>query len=259
MNLDNDDEEEEANQAMQDRERTAMEQLEKALSRCQRCGDSKACKIDNGGNHVHLTFQQRRSWSIAIVCDASLNIGLWACTNILQAAGTHGVTLKTPPKGEHFMAFHGSSSRQTSGIDPGPHINSQAMMPFAGYGWLPGYSMMAPSMPLHTTPARPSTPEPVPSSDPPDVTSNNPYPLISDFITQLQLQHPLRMLTDSIFTFTSNDYFYIDEVIALTKEELMGPEFKLSGGNAKFILGQVDDETRRIEHVTGRRRRRARA
>jgi hypothetical protein len=69
MNLDNDDEEDQANEAMQEKEKTAMEQLEAALSQCQKCGGTKACKIDRCGNHVNLTFQQRRSWSIAIVRD----------------------------------------------------------------------------------------------------------------------------------------------------------------------------------------------
>jgi len=68
MNLDNDDEEEEANEEMQEKEKAAMEQLEKALSQCQKCGDTKACKIDRCGNHINLMFQQRHSWSIAIVC-----------------------------------------------------------------------------------------------------------------------------------------------------------------------------------------------
>jgi hypothetical protein len=66
MNLDNDDKEE-AQEAMQDTERTAMEQLEKSLSQCQKCGLEKSCKIDNGGTHTHITFQQCQSWSIALV------------------------------------------------------------------------------------------------------------------------------------------------------------------------------------------------
>lgn len=74
MNLDEDEEEAEANEAMEELEKRAMEQLDRALSVCQKCGDTKACKIDNGGNHIHLTFQQRRSWSIAIVCVFLLNI-----------------------------------------------------------------------------------------------------------------------------------------------------------------------------------------
>jgi len=67
MNLDNDDKEEEAQEVMQDAERTAYGNLEKTLSRCQKCGPEKPCKIDIGGQHVHLTMQQRRSWAIALV------------------------------------------------------------------------------------------------------------------------------------------------------------------------------------------------
>ena len=67
MNLDNDDEEDEEHEVMQDAKRTEMEQLEKVLSRCQKCGSEKACKIDTAENHVPLTMQQRQSWSVALV------------------------------------------------------------------------------------------------------------------------------------------------------------------------------------------------
>lgn len=71
MNLDNDEDDDETNEAMEARERIEMEKLDKALSQCQLCGSGKACKIDNSGSHVHLTFQQRRSWSVALVSDIS--------------------------------------------------------------------------------------------------------------------------------------------------------------------------------------------
>jgi len=102
--------------------------------------------------------------------------------------------------------------------------------------------MMAhPMMSAPTTPVRSLSPI-QPSSDPPDFTATNPYPLISDFIATLQLQHPHRSLFGTSTAFATNDYFHIDEVILFLKEELMGTGFNMSGGNAKFLLDQVDNE-----------------
>jgi hypothetical protein len=55
MNMDN---EEEAQEAMQEVEKTSMTVLDRALSHCQKCRPEKSCLVDAGGNHVHLTFQQ---------------------------------------------------------------------------------------------------------------------------------------------------------------------------------------------------------
>jgi hypothetical protein len=52
---------------IEEAERIAHEKLEHYLSRCMKCGDSKFCKIDRGGNHVHLTFQQLSSWAAGLV------------------------------------------------------------------------------------------------------------------------------------------------------------------------------------------------
>jgi predicted alpha/beta superfamily hydrolase len=67
MNLNDEEEEEEGDEEMVAREAKCMEQLERALSKCQKCGDEKCCKIDKSGNHHTLTFQQRRSWAVALV------------------------------------------------------------------------------------------------------------------------------------------------------------------------------------------------
>lgn len=77
MNL-NDDEEEDGDEEMVAREAKCMEQLERALSKCQKCGDEKCCKIDKLGNHHQLTFQQRRSWAVALVC------GLACYANLIE-------------------------------------------------------------------------------------------------------------------------------------------------------------------------------
>lgn len=67
MNLDGDSDDDERDEEMEAKEKTCFEQLERALMTCQKCGDSKYCKIDRNGNHVAITFQQRRSWSVALV------------------------------------------------------------------------------------------------------------------------------------------------------------------------------------------------
>ena len=60
------DDEDGKDKAMAEKERKALEQLEKALSNFQKCGPSKLCKINKNGQHVNLTFNQRRSWSVTL-------------------------------------------------------------------------------------------------------------------------------------------------------------------------------------------------
>ena len=69
MDLDNEDSDgnDGADEAMAERERKALERLEKALGNCQKCGSSKLCKVNKNGQHIHLTFNQRRGWSVALV------------------------------------------------------------------------------------------------------------------------------------------------------------------------------------------------
>ena len=54
-------------EAVHEAEQIAHEKLERHLSCCMKCGDSKFCKIDRNGNHVHLTFQQLSSWVAGLV------------------------------------------------------------------------------------------------------------------------------------------------------------------------------------------------
>ena len=51
-----------------EREKQALEQLERAMTKCQLCGPAKFCKISKAGEHVNLTWNQCRAWSIALVC-----------------------------------------------------------------------------------------------------------------------------------------------------------------------------------------------
>jgi hypothetical protein len=163
MNMDNDDEEEDAQEAMQDAEKTSMAALDRALSRCQKCGPEKACLVDAGGNHVHLTFQQRRGWSIALVSTLRVTHIHAHRLTLFKAAETHGVTLKTPPKGEHFQAFHGREHPISARGDTTP-IQQHMMQPMGmqGFGgmWPPAYNMMHQMMQQSMPIAQPyATPE----------------------------------------------------------------------------------------------------
>jgi hypothetical protein len=61
LDLDNGDgdDDENADKGMAEKERKALEKLEKVLGDCQKYGPTKLCKINRDGQHVHLTFNQR--------------------------------------------------------------------------------------------------------------------------------------------------------------------------------------------------------
>lgn len=125
------------------------------------------------------------------------------------------------------------------------------------YG-MPVMSQAIPRQNVPTTPKRICSPV-EPSSDPPDPNVPHPYPLIEDFFNGLDVLQPVRHITYNVCCFAANDYYYIDELLQLTKAELMADGFGYTAGNAKFILEQVDYEMRRIEHGLGIKRRHARA
>jgi hypothetical protein len=72
-------------------------------------------------------------------------------------------------------------------------------------------------------------------------------------------KHPEHNIEDLGMFFSANDYLYIDEILGLTKDEVMGLGFGITAGKARFILKQVDDEMRRVERDTGCKRRKVRA
>jgi hypothetical protein len=67
LDLDNEDgdDDDEIDEGMAEKEKKALEKLEKALGDCQKCGPTKLCKINKNGQHIHLTFNQHRGWSVA--------------------------------------------------------------------------------------------------------------------------------------------------------------------------------------------------
>jgi hypothetical protein len=115
-------------------------------------------------------------------------------------------------------------------------------------------SMMPPPQ-LDSAPSTRRTNSAEPFSDPPDAAAASIYPLIETFMESLALRHPQCNLDGIGMSFTSNDYFHIDEVLGLTQDEVMKLGFGITVGKARFILNQVDDGMRRVEREAGCKRR----
>jgi hypothetical protein len=125
------------------------------------------------------------------------------------------------------------------------------MMGYPGFGgyWAPPYDM--PMMPPPQSDSAPSTRQTnsvEPSSDPPDAAAASIYSLVEIFMDSLALRHPQCNLDGIRMFFTSNDYFHIDKVLGLTQDEIMKLGFRITVAKARFILNQVDDEMRCVEH-----------
>ena len=89
LDLDNDDEEtgnlsddEGTGTTLMEKEQTFFDQLSRKHSTCQACGPTKRCKIGFNGVHVHLTHNQLRAWSQALVCTVSPSVS--ECTHFLS-------------------------------------------------------------------------------------------------------------------------------------------------------------------------------
>ncbi|KIK76754.1 hypothetical protein PAXRUDRAFT_109269, partial [Paxillus rubicundulus Ve08.2h10] len=245
LDLDNEDgSDDEEDDGMAEKEKKALEELENILWQCQLCGPSKLCKIDRTGQHVNLKFQQRRGWSVAL------------------ATGTHGVTLKSPPKGDLFANFHSlrstgdvpvsgqNSPLTTSTITHPTHLPYPYSMGPGGYGpWMqmpmtPSPWMMALNTPH--TPTRRRHDKHMPSSDPPQQDRLH-YPPISEFLDKLDIEHPRRTLPMYAGKFEALDSYDIDELASLTEDRLTSTELGMSIGNARFLLREVKDEMKRVD------------
>ncbi|KIK93140.1 hypothetical protein PAXRUDRAFT_789413 [Paxillus rubicundulus Ve08.2h10] len=145
---------------MVEKEKKALEELKNVLWQCQLYGPSKLCKIDRTGQHVNLTSQQHRGWSVALL-------------RVIKATETHGVTLKSPPKSDLFVNFHSQRSigdipvlRQNSPFTTGSmthptHLPYPYSMGPGGYGpWMQMPMTPTPWMMAPNTPNTPHTPTP---------------------------------------------------------------------------------------------------
>lgn len=247
---DNDDDEDDGN-GMMEKENKAYGQLEKVLTKCQLCGPTKFCKINKVGEHVCLSFQQRRGWAVAL------------------ASGAHGVTLQNPPKSELFRDFSShpllssKSAVSSPAVAPPGFMTPQAMGQPYMFPWYmppaPGYPGGYPPTPTPMYPPPHQQPQPppahgIPSSDGFDDTYANPYPEINAFITKLSEKQPRRQLTKHIADFDVKDYYNIDQLAKITTDRLSGPEFGMTSGNAEFLLDAVRAEIKKIDRVHGKKR-----
>ncbi|KAJ7200189.1 hypothetical protein GGX14DRAFT_400871 [Mycena pura] len=226
---DDDDEDVEAG------EKKVLSELEAEYRKCVRCGPSVMCKIDRGGNHVSLSFPQRRAWAVSLAC------------------GTKGVTKTTPPvAGALFSMFHGTPKALTPPplpVQSHPQYPYFPPMPPVGYGMpgfqIPGYMPAGPPAPAHHA---------VMSSDPPDDAAA--YPSIVDFIETLIAKVPQRQsLREAGQNLDALAYYNIDELTTLTVDEFGTDKFgNILRGNAEYLLGQVKKEVKRLDKLARRAR-----
>jgi hypothetical protein len=193
----------------------------------------------------------------------------------------HGVTLRTPPKGELFADFHGASIGASPTLDSRdsalgamgtPSMFAwQQMLPFMMPGMIQAMAaQVAPTqiaqaqvvathgVPVH---AAPNTPANKPlarrapqSSDPPDYKDKIQNPSIAEFIRLLHDKQPMRGLSGYHQNFELLDYYYIDELARMAEEDLKGSGFQMTAGNAKFLLREAKAEVKRIERTSKRAR-----
>jgi hypothetical protein len=255
LDLENDDTdgEGEGDEGVEDGEKAAMAELDAQYRTCIKCGTAHLCKIDRAGNHVHLSFNQRRAWAVSLVrqsvvpCD-----GYLICCS--QACGTLKVTKMTPPQGGLFQMFHKNDSAPATAQAAYPQ--PQWYPPPSGYG-VPGYPgyPQPPLLPQFAPPLPPPVP-PMMSSDPVEEDGIT-YPSITAFIealiTKAPQRHGLREVSE---TLDALRFYQIDEITALTTEELGSDKFgNIVLGDAQYLLKQVGSEVKRLEKLARRARR----
>ncbi|KAF7980095.1 hypothetical protein HWV62_39908 [Athelia sp. TMB] len=244
MDLDkgsDDDDDEGEGDGLQDKENEQLEILENSLKRCQKCGVEKTCVINKGGIHCELTFQQLRAWTLALL------------------SGQHGVTLTTPPTGDHFTEFHGKSKQNpapargqlpATNLDQSNHLqyHQQFQPHYYGQQYPPPYYPYPPA--FQQAPPAPSTSEApkhaLPLSSPNKIDFPVAYPSIRYFLEDLTYQDSRRCLDKHCNDFDAENYYNIDEVILLGRSGLI-EIIKMTSGNADYLLKAVRAEMKRVE------------
>jgi len=67
--------------------------------------------------------------------------------------------------------------------------------------------------------------------------------------------YPRRALSGYTTIFDEKDFYHIDEVMRMGKEGLEGPEFRMSVGNAAFLVDEVEKEIKRVDRANGKSKR----
>ncbi len=91
----------------------------------------------------------------------------------------------------------------------------------------------------------------MPSSDPSKAVSNW-YSSVADFLEKLQLMHPKHNLGCYAVALDVADYYDIDDLKALSEQQLMD-RFEMSSGNASFLLREVNNEIKHTDRLTKHR------
>ncbi|KAL0056582.1 hypothetical protein AAF712_016813 [Marasmius tenuissimus] len=243
-----------------EKEKKCLEQLRKKLSECQLCGPEKCCKLSvargpgNTVQHISLTHNMLSAWAGAL------------------AIGTHGVTLTTPPRSELFAMFHHKRAAGTSHWEsaPGPTnpvtpttSTNETLLGLLVGQLLGNRSVNTPTVTQQTSGAQntPQTPSRrggndanLLSSSPGTPSFYNPYPTIEFFFQLLgeavpQRAQALAALAEAL---AAKDLYNINEIDKITEEDLVG-KYKLSEGNAQFVVKQVAKEIKRVRKTTKKR------
>lgn len=104
--------------------------------------------------------------------------------------------------------------------------------------------------PIQPTISAPPVSEPSPSPPKLDIE----YTSIDYFLDQLHPRQLHRDLQRYTVVFRENDYYNIDEIARMGKNDLI-KVIGMSSGNAEFILGEVTKEMKRIDREEGRAKR----
>ena len=97
----------------------------------------------------------------------------------------------------------------------------------------------------------------LPSSDPLEDAFDEPYTSITVFLEKLHVDHPKRRLDGFIHHFDALDYYQVDDLGEVTRENLMDMPFHMSKGNAEFFLRHVEKEMKRINVIRAKDRLKA--
>ncbi|KAK6997464.1 hypothetical protein R3P38DRAFT_3059170 [Favolaschia claudopus] len=258
---DSDDDDFDSGVGIMDKEASFFKSLQTKYGNCQLCGPSKACKVTVTGEHRPLSIPQLRGWSRSL------------------AAGTHKVTLDSPPKDELFRMYFKSFGADNVaapvpappvGVFPGMGMGGNAAYPGLGpFGYMPwGFGGPPWNAPIggqsasvgghaatQNMTAQQVLPSAIPSSDPPDMEELNPYPEIDTFLLQLHSNQPKRGLLSYIDTFSELNYYNIDEMVKIGGvEDLVRVVSDMTPGNAAHILKHAKGEMKRVDREMRQKR-----
>jgi hypothetical protein len=79
----------------------------------------------------------------------------------------------------------------------------------------------------------------------------DPYPPVSELLTELDAQNPRRGLAQYTRIFTELDIYNIDKITQLGEDKLVS-ELHMTLGNAAFLFGVVQKEMKKVDRSNGK-------